>query len=103
MSKFYATLIYNINLERCYFLATVCKTFALCYQSVVLSMPVCDVGVLWPNGRTDQDETWHVSALATLLDGDPAPPPQRDTALNFRPISVTAKWLHGSRWYLAWR
>jgi len=23
--------------------------------------PVCDVGVLWPNGWTDQDETWHAS------------------------------------------
>ena len=21
--------------------------------------PVCDVGVLWPNGSMDQDETWH--------------------------------------------
>jgi len=21
--------------------------------------PVCDVGVLWPNSWTDQDETWH--------------------------------------------
>jgi len=21
--------------------------------------PVCEVGVLWPNGWTDQDETWH--------------------------------------------
>ena len=21
--------------------------------------PVCNVGVLWPNGLTDQDETWH--------------------------------------------
>jgi len=21
--------------------------------------PVCDVGVLWPNGLMDQDETWH--------------------------------------------
>jgi len=38
------------------------KRFALCYQSVVcLSCPVlsvCDVGVLRPNGWTDQDETW---------------------------------------------
>jgi len=37
------------------------KRFALCYQTVVLSVlscPVCD-GVLWPNGWTDQDETWH--------------------------------------------
>jgi len=26
------------------------KRFALCYGTVVLSCPVCDVGVLWPNG-----------------------------------------------------
>jgi len=46
-----------------YFWATVCKTetVALCYRTVVMSVlscPVCDVGVLWPNGWTDQDETW---------------------------------------------
>jgi len=43
------------------------KRFALCYRtavlfvclSVCLSCPVlCDVGVLWPNGWTDQAETW---------------------------------------------
>jgi len=35
------------------------KRFALCYQTVVyLSVcPVCNVGVLWPNGWMDQDET----------------------------------------------
>jgi len=22
-------------------------------------LSVCDIGVLWPNGWTDQDETWH--------------------------------------------
>ena len=42
------------------------KQFALCYgtvvQSVCLSCPVCDVGVLWPNGWTDQDETWHAGS-----------------------------------------
>jgi len=27
------------------------------YRTIVC--PVCDVGVLWPNGWTDQDETWH--------------------------------------------
>jgi len=36
------------------------KRFALCYRSVVC--PVClsvgDVRALWPNGWTDQDETW---------------------------------------------
>ena len=43
------------------------KLFTLCYRSVVclscLSCPVClsvcDVRALWPNGWTDQDETWH--------------------------------------------
>jgi len=30
-----------------------------------------------------------------VLDGDPLPP-------NFRPISVAAKWLHGSRCHLIW-
>ena len=46
------------------------KLFALCYQTVVcpvclsvLSGPVCNVRVLWPNGRTDQDETWHAGRL----------------------------------------
>ena len=41
----------------------VCKTerFALCYRTVVcLSvLSVCNVRALWPNGWTDQDETWH--------------------------------------------
>jgi len=34
------------------------KRFALCYRTVVcLSVyPVCDVGVLWPNGWMDQDK-----------------------------------------------
>jgi len=53
------------------------KRFALCYRTVAmfvslscLSFPVCDVGALWPNGWTDQGETWFGmqvgSALATL-------------------------------------
>jgi len=35
-----------------------------------------------------------------VLDGDPAPLRQRGAAPNFRPISVAAKWLHGSRCHL---
>ena len=27
--------------------------------------PVCDVGVLWPNGWTDQDQTWHAGRPRT--------------------------------------
>jgi len=55
------------------FRATVCETVrpmlsdrcSVC-RSVCLS--VCDFGVLWPNGWTDQNETWHGggSAQATL-------------------------------------
>ena len=39
------------------------KRFALCYQTVVCLvvcpvLSVCNVGVLWPSGWMDQDETW---------------------------------------------
>jgi len=55
------------------------KRFALCYRTVVLSvLSVSDVGVLWPNGWIDQNETWHGGRFRlrpghTVLDGDPAP------------------------------
>ena len=43
-----------------YFWATVCKTVRPMLSDRCLSvLSVCDVGVLWPNGLTDQDETWH--------------------------------------------
>jgi len=41
------------------------KRFALCYQTVdcpvclSVCLSVCDVHILWPNGWTDYDETWH--------------------------------------------
>jgi len=38
--------------------------------------PVSNVGVLWPNGWTDQDETWHAGRPRPghiVLDGDPGP------------------------------
>ena len=38
-----------------------------------------------------------------VLDGDPAPYPQRGiTPPNFRPTSIVAKWLHGSRCHMVW-
>jgi len=38
-----------------------------------------------------------------VLDGDPAPPrPNRGTAPNFRPMSIVAKRLDGSRCHLVW-
>jgi len=45
------------------FWATVCKTVRPMLLDRCLSvcpvMSVCNVGALWPNGLTDQDETWH--------------------------------------------
>jgi len=40
-----------------------------------------------------------------VLDGDPAPLPKKgaEPLPNFRPMSIVAKLLDGSRWHLAWR
>jgi len=43
-----------------------------------------------------------LSPAHTVLDGNPAPPPQGVQLPNFRPISVAAKWLHGSKCHLVW-
>jgi len=76
--------------------------------SVCLS--VCNVGVLWPNGWMDKYETWHEGSKMELhtevdlvpghivLDGNPAAVPKiGGRAPNFRPISIVAKRLDGSR------
>ena len=48
-------------LSRASFWATVCKTVRPMLSDRCLSvcLSVCDVGVLWPNGWMDQNETWH--------------------------------------------
>ena len=64
--------------------------------SCCLSCPVCNVGVLWPNGWTDQDETWHAGRLGPVhivLDGDAGPLPQRGNPPIFSPYLF---WLNGS-------
>jgi len=44
------------------FWSTVFKTVRPILSDRCLSvLSVCDVGVLWANGWTDQDETWHAS------------------------------------------
>jgi len=51
---------------------------SVCRLSVCLS--VCDVRALWPNGYTDQDETWHAGRPRPghiVLDGDRALPPPK--------------------------
>jgi len=81
--------------------ATVCKTVGPILLNRCLSCPVCDVCILWPNGWMDQDEAWHAGRPRPwpyVL----APLPQGDTAPNFQPISVVAKWLDESRCHLVW-
>jgi len=43
----------------CHFWATVCLSLCL---SVCPVYSVCNLGVLWPNGWMDQDETWHAGS-----------------------------------------
>ena len=71
--------------------------------SVCLSicLSVYDVGVLWPNGWMDQDESWHEVGLSpchTVLDGNQlkAPLPKGAQSHNSRSMSVAAKRLDGS-------
>jgi len=66
------------------------KRFALCYQTVVLSvcpvLSVCNVGVLWSNGWMIKMKLSVQVGLGpghNVLDGDSAPPPQRGTAPQF--------------------
>jgi len=64
------------------------KRFALCYRTVVC--PVCDVRALWPNGWTDQDETWHAGRARPwphcVRWGLSSPAPKEAQPLpNFRP------------------
>jgi len=95
------------------FWATVCKTVRPMLSdrclSVCLSVcPVCDVGVLWPKGWMDQDETWHEGRPRlrphSIRFGPSSPSPKGATARpNFRPMSVGAKRLDGLRCHLVRR
>ena len=65
--------------------ATVCKTVRPMPSDRCLSvcLSVCDVRPLWPNGWTDQDETWHAGKPQRwphCARWGPSSPPQRGTA-----------------------
>jgi len=84
------------------------KWFSYMLSDRCLSVcPACNVGALWPNGWTDQDESWRVGrprSWPRCVRWAPSSPPQRGAKPpNFRPISVVAKWLDGSRSHLVWR
>jgi len=83
--------------------ATVCKTVCPMLSD---RCPVCpvlsNVGVLWPNGWMDQDETWHARRTRPwprcIRRGPSSPSPKgAQPPSNFRPTStsVMAKWLDG--------
>jgi len=80
------------------------KRFALCYRSVVCPVcPVCDVRALWPNGWTDQDETWLAGTPRPwphCVRWGPSSPSPKGAQLPLN--SVAAKWLHGLRCHLVW-
>jgi len=63
-----------------HFWATVCKNGSPYAIRPLSVLSVCDVGVLWPNGWMDQDETWHARRPRPghiVSDWDPAPLPQK--------------------------
>jgi len=109
------------------------KRFALYCRIVVclsicLSCPVClsvcDVGVLWPNGWMDQDETWHGMQVSLdpghIVRWGPSSPTHRKghssphfqnlwaqalraSVYNALPMSIVSKRHGGSRCHLVGR
>jgi len=93
------------------------RRFALCYQTVVLSvclsvlsvcLSVANIGVLWPNGWMDQVKTWHAGRSRPwpqcFIWGPSSPSQKGHSPPQFSAISVVAKWLDGSRCRcLVWR
>jgi len=96
------------------FWATACKTVRPTLSVRCLSCPVC-LSVLSVTfvhcgqkvGRIKMKLGTQVGLGPghIVLDGDPFSPPQGGGAKppNYRPISVVAKWLNGSRCHLIWR
>jgi len=88
------------------------KRFALCCRSVVwlsclsvLSLTFVHCGQTVGRIKMKLGMQVGLGPGPYVLDGDPAPLPQRgrNPTPNFRPISVAAKWLDGSRCHLVWR
>jgi len=87
---------------------SVCNIFITCVNFVGLwsCLSGWNVGVLWPNGWMDQDETWHRGRPRhrpyCVRWGHSSPSP-KGTTHNFWPISVLAKRLDGTRCHLGGR
>jgi len=91
----------------CHFWATVCKTVrpmlsARCL-SVCLSVTLVYCGQTVGRIKMKLGMQVGLDTRQILSDADPAPPHIKGTVPpNFRPISVAAKWLYGSRCHLVW-
>jgi len=63
--------------------------------------PIFSQSLLWPNGWMDQDDTWHGGGPRPrphCARWRPSSPPQKGSrSPNFRPMSIVAKRLDGSR------
>ena len=89
------------------FVKTVRPMLSVRCLSVLSCLSVCDVCALWPNSWTDQDETWRAGRPlpwphCVRWESSCPSPKGAQPPPNFRPISVAAKWLHGSRCHLVW-
>jgi len=85
------------------------KRFALCYENV-LTCPVCPVCLSVTLVYCGQTVGWIKMKLGMrvglgfghiVLDGIQLPSTKGAQSLNFRPISIVAKWLDGFRCHLA--
>jgi len=71
--------------------------------------PIFGPFLLWPNGWMHQDTTWYIARpqpMGLRVRWGPSPlslKRGRSPLSNFRPVSILAKRLDGSRWHLAWR
>ena len=93
----------------CGFPTTICKTVCPMLSHHCLSVcPVCNVGILWPNGWMDQHETWHGGRprhqphCVRRGPSSPSPKGTQPPSPNIRPTSVVAKWLDGLKCHLVW-
>ena len=102
MAKLFMKLFSSCILHSEFYWVTVLKRFALCYQTVVclsvLSVTLVYCGQTVGRIKMKLGKQVGLGSGHIVLDGDPAPPPPKGhSPYNIRPISVAAKWLHGSR------
>ena len=76
-------------------------------EKMALPHPIFGLCLLWPNGWVDQDATWYggrPQPRPHCARWDPAPLHKKGVQLpNYRPVTIVAKRLDGSRCHLAQR